>query len=110
MDISIDTFIDEDLKKIDEMLYVDVNIIPIDFRVQHAISMPSIILQKWMHTCGDPTSFGPKLSKRDISFPVLCAYVEGRIYVCDEDIGVSKYVRSLFVIQGVLAFQFSFSY
>lgn len=32
MDISIDTFVDEDLKKIDEMLYV-VNIFPIDLRV-----------------------------------------------------------------------------
>lgn len=36
MDISIDTFVDEDLKKIDEMPYV-VNIIPIDFRGQRAL-------------------------------------------------------------------------
>lgn len=37
MDISIDTLADKDLKKIDEMLYVDVNIIiTIDFRGQRA--------------------------------------------------------------------------
>lgn len=85
MDISIDIFVDEDLKKIDEMLYVDVNIIPIGFRVRYAflpqrISFRIIILEKsWMHTCGDPTSkFRPKLSKRDISLPVssLYAYME----------------------------------
>lgn len=90
MDISIDTLADKDLKKIDEMLYVDVNIIiSIDFRGQRAseyttrIRTWSTILQKWMHTDADEilrVSFRPKLtiSKRDISLLVLssCAYVE----------------------------------
>lgn len=82
MDISIDIFVDKDLKKIDEILYVDVNIIPIDFRSQRTLEVRSCksgcIRAEILRV-----NFGPKLSKQDISISlrfVVERVEDGRTY------------------------------
>jgi len=86
MDISIDTFADKDLKKFDEFDIYDVDKISIDFRGQCAIFL-QLIYDAYLKydsakvdAHGEPVSFGPKRSKRDISLPVLSLYVYVRIW------------------------------